>query len=190
CAPPVEQPNDQVPMPVLGERVHVQRRAHLRVGPRVIEEEFIATYMEIESDADHTQIELIAFHVIDVRVDAIGNGTDDAPGLGLGIVENRVDALLNNGYAVLFDQGVDAVFGGVERGDARLHVAPVLAWNAAVRQEYLQKRLVYDTANEQLARWYANAFVIDFVARRRDATGHLSAHVGRVDERPGPTYKL
>ena len=81
------------------------------------------------------------------------------------------------------------MLGGIERRDARFHVAPVLARNAAVGEEDFQECFVHHTLTEQLARRDADAFLLNLVARRRDAARHFAADVRGVNERPRPAHQ-
>ena len=100
------------------------------------------------------------------------------------VVEHVGDAGADRVHAVAVDEGPDALFGARQPGDHGLDVAPVLIGDAAVRHDQIQQFAVQLAAAEQLGDGDPEAFLVDLLARGRDAARHDPAHVRGVHERP------
>ena len=177
-------------MAVLAVGGQVEGGAHLGRGAAEVEQHLVAGDVHFEVDADQPESDHVRFDVVAVPVASVGNVGDDAPGLGLRVVEHRVDRRCDAGTAVAVEQGVHPPFRGGEAGEARAHVSPVLFGRARIAEKELEEGAIELAFPVQALRRDADPLLVDLEARGRDAAGHPPADVVDVHEAPDVAHEL
>ena len=114
---------------------NVDRGGQLGVGAGVVEDDLVALHDQIEGDAGRIAIRRILVHEVGEEILPVRNRADDPPRLGLGEIEQILDAFPEGVGAEAGDDLPHSRFRDVDRCQLRLHVAPVLLGHAHVRHD-------------------------------------------------------